>query len=84
MIITVAKKINRHRYMDCLAHIDYLKPFLCGVLRKQERIEIMTKLNINIKVKEFEELAPAIENVKKLDLDKISGCNPQVTVEFET
>lgn len=25
----------------------------------------MTKLNINIKVKEFEELAPAIESVKK-------------------
>ena len=43
----------------------------------------MIKLNINIKVKEFEELAPAIESVKKLDLDKISGCNSQVTVELE-
>ena len=83
MIIIVAKKINRHRYMDCLVYIDHQKPFLCGVLRKQERIEIMTKLNINIKVKEFEELAPVIESMKKLDLDKISGCNSQVTVELE-
>lgn len=42
----------------------------------------MTKLNINIKVKAFEELAPVIEMVKKLDLDKISDCTLQVTIEL--
>ena len=31
----------------------------------------MTKLNINIKVNEIEEIAPVIERVKKLKLNKI-------------
>jgi hypothetical protein len=43
----------------------------------------MTKLNINIKVNEIEEIAPVIESVKKLELNKISECNPVVTVELE-
>ena len=43
----------------------------------------MTKLNINIKVNEIEEIAPVIESVKKLELNKIPECNPVVTVELE-
>ncbi len=43
----------------------------------------MTKLNINIKVNEIEEIAPVIERVKKLKLNKIPECEPEVTVELE-
>ena len=43
----------------------------------------MTKLNINIKVYEIEEIAPVIESVKKLELNKIPEYNPVVTVELE-
>ena len=43
----------------------------------------MTKLNINIKVNEIEEIAPVIESVKKLELNKIPEYNPVVTVELE-
>lgn len=32
----------------------------------------MTKLNINIKVNEIEEIAPVVEYVKKLELNKNS------------
>lgn len=51
--------------------------------RKQRRLNSMTKLNINIKVNEIEEIAPVIESVKKLELNKIPKCNPVVTVELE-
>lgn len=43
----------------------------------------MTKLNINIKVNEVEEIAPVIESVKKLELNKFAEYNPVVTVELE-
>lgn len=42
----------------------------------------MTKLNINIKVNEIEEIAPVVEYVKKLELNKILEYNPVVTVEL--
>lgn len=50
---------------------------------QRRRNKIMTKLNINIKVNEIEEIAPVIESVKKLELNKISECNAVVTVELE-
>ena len=34
MIIIVAKKTNRHRYMDCLVRIVHQKLVLYGVQRK--------------------------------------------------
>ncbi len=43
----------------------------------------MTKLNINIKVNENEEIAPVVEYVKKLELNKIPEYNPVVAVELE-
>lgn len=43
----------------------------------------MTKLNITIKVNEIEEIAPVIESVKKLKLNKIPEHNQVVTVELE-
>ena len=43
----------------------------------------MTKLNINIKVNEIEEIAPVIESVKKLELNKIAEYNSVVTVDLE-
>lgn len=43
----------------------------------------MTKLNIKIRVSEFEELAPIIEKVKNLELGKVTECNPEVTIELE-
>ncbi|MGO5070220.1 hypothetical protein [Roseburia faecis] len=43
----------------------------------------MTKLNIKIRVSEFEELAPIIEKVKNLELGKVAECNPEVTIELE-
>lgn len=43
----------------------------------------MTKLNINIKVNEIEEIAPVIEKVKNLELGKVAECNPEVTIELE-
>lgn len=43
----------------------------------------MTKLNIKIKVNEIEEVALAIEKVKKLELGKVAECNPEVTIELE-
>ena len=49
----------------------------------RRKAKIMTKLNINIKVNEIEEIAPDIESVKKLELNKISECNAVVTVELE-
>ena len=43
----------------------------------------MTKLNINIKVNEIEEIAPVIEKVKNLELGKVAECNLEVTIELE-
>ena len=43
----------------------------------------MTKLNINIKVNEIEEIAPVVEYVKKLELNKIPEYNSVVTEELE-
>ena len=41
------------------------------------------KVNITVKVNEIEEIAPVIESVKKLELNKIPEYNPVVTVELE-
>ena len=43
----------------------------------------MTKININIKVNEVEEIVPVIESVKKLELNKIAEYTPVVTVDLE-
>lgn len=43
----------------------------------------MTKLNIKIKVNEIEKIAPVIESVKKLELNKIPEYKPEVTLELE-
>lgn len=42
----------------------------------------MTKLNIKIKINNLEELKPIIEQVKILNLNKISELNPEVAIEF--
>ena len=42
----------------------------------------MTKLNINIKIKNLDELKPIIEQIKTLNLNKISELNPEVAIEF--
>lgn len=43
----------------------------------------MTKININIKVNEVEEIVPVIESVKKLELNKIAEYTPVVTIDLE-
>ena len=43
----------------------------------------MTNLNIKIKINELEELKSVIEYIKTLNLSKISGLNPEITVELE-
>lgn len=42
----------------------------------------MTKLNIKIKINNLEELKPIIEQIKTLNLNKISELNPEVAIEF--
>ena len=42
----------------------------------------MTNLNIKIKINELEELKPAIEDIKALDLNKIPELNTEVIIEF--
>ena len=42
----------------------------------------MTKLNIKIKINNLEELKPIIEQIKTLNLNKISELNPEVATEF--
>lgn len=42
----------------------------------------MTKLNIKIKINNLEELKPIIEQIKTLNLNKISELNPKVVIEF--
>ena len=43
----------------------------------------MTNLNIKIKINELEELKSVIEYINTLNLSKISGLNPEITVELE-
>ena len=43
----------------------------------------MAKLDITIKINESEELQSVIEYIKTLNLSKISGLNPEITVELE-
>ena len=42
----------------------------------------MAKLDIKIKINELEELKSVIEYINTLNLSKISGLNPEITVEF--
>lgn len=43
----------------------------------------MTKLDIKIKINELEELKSVIEYINTLNLSKIPGLNPEITVELE-
>ena len=43
----------------------------------------MAKLDIKIKINELEELKSVIEYINTLNLSKISGLNPEITVELE-
>lgn len=40
------------------------------------------KLNIKIKMSEFEDLKPLIESIKKLELEKSPELNPEITIEW--
>jgi hypothetical protein len=42
----------------------------------------MTNLNIKIKINELEELKPAIEYIKKLELNNSPELNPEITIEL--